>query len=192
MTRRKRLLIIGLVVLILLLAIIWIVYMMLSRQQPTEVDVDPVVVEEVIDTRPSTPTISEQALEEEREVRVSAADVVSLSKTFVARYGSYSNEANFANLVDVLPLMSSSFANETEDFIETATAPESYYGVTTRVITVSVEEENDAEGYATVRISTQREEAIDSPQNISVRYQDILLTFVKESASWKIDSATWL
>ncbi|MDG1949683.1 MAG: hypothetical protein P8J32_02555 [bacterium] len=192
MTRRKRISIIALIFLVLLLAIIWLVYVWLSRQAP-EVTEEPVdVVVEVTSPIDTNPTISEQELEEERETRVTAADVVSLSKTFVTRYGSYSNEANFANLSDVLPLMSDGFASETEGFIESAVAPEEYYGVTTHIVTVKVEEEDDELGVATVRVSTQREEAIGSTQNVEVRYQDILLTFVKESASWKVDSATWL
>lgn len=192
MTRRKRISILVLIFLVLLLAIIWLIYMWLSRQAPEVVEEPVVEIEEVTDLIRTNPTISEQQLEEERETRVTAADVVSLSKTFVTRYGSYSNEANFANLVDVLPLMSESFAAETEAFIEGAISPEDYYGVTTHTVTVTVEEEDDALGVATVRVSTQREEAIGSPQNVEVRYQDILLTFVKESASWKVDSAQWL
>lgn len=193
MTRRKRISIVVLVLLILLLAIAWIVYMLFSRQVPTDVEVVETPVEETPTTPERTePTISEVALEQERETRVSAADVVSLSKTFVTRYGSYSNEADFANLSDVLPLMSDAFAAQTQRFIDTSTAPEEYYGVTTRVITVDVQEENDAEGTATVLVTTQREEATGSTQNVEVRYQEILLTFVKEAASWKIDSATWL
>jgi Na+-transporting methylmalonyl-CoA/oxaloacetate decarboxylase gamma subunit len=192
MTRRKRISILVLIFLVLLLAIIWLIYMWLSRQAPEVVEEPVVEVEEVTDLIQTNPTISEQQLEEERETRVTAADVVSLSKTFVTRYGSYSNEADFANLVDVLPLMSESFAAETEAFIEDAVSPEEYYGVTTHTVTVTVEEEDDALGVATVRVSTQREEAIGSPQNVEVRYQDILLTFVKESASWRVDSATWL
>jgi flagellar basal body-associated protein FliL len=191
MTRRKRISILALIFLILLLAIIWLIYMWLSRQAPEVVE-EPVVIEEVTELIETNPTISEQELEEERETRVTAADVVSLSKTFVTRYGSYSNEADFANLVDVLPLMSESFAAETEAFIEESVSPEEYYGVTTHIVTLTVEEEDDALGVATVRVSTQREEAIGSPQNVEVRYQDILLTFVKESASWKVDSAQWL
>ena len=41
-------------------------------------------------------------------------------------------------------------------------------------------------------MNTQREEAIGSPQNISVKYQEIELEYVMEGGVWKVDSANWL
>ncbi|KKW33015.1 MAG: hypothetical protein UY76_C0011G0011 [Candidatus Uhrbacteria bacterium GW2011_GWA2_52_8d] len=148
-------------------------------------------VDEVEEVIPSRPTISEQELEEERETRITSADVVSLSKTFVTRYGSYSNEANFANLEDVLPLASVSFASELQNVIDTGVVPEGYYGVSTSIVTVTVDEKDEAAGTAQVTVMTQREEAIGSTQNVTVKYQDVILLFVKEGDAWKVDSATW-
>ena len=147
-------------------------------------------MQEVEEGIPTRPTISEQELEEERETRNTSGDVVSLSKSFVTRYGSYSNEAEFANLTDVLPLASISFAQELQQMIDTGVTPEEYYGVTTAIVTVKVDEKDEDAGVATT-ITTQREEAIGSPQNVSVKYQDIVLTFVMEEGSWKVDSASW-
>ena len=118
-----------------------------------------------------------------------SADVVSLSKSFVTRYGSYSNEAHFANLLDVLPLMSADFAQKTMEFIETTEIPETYYGINTSVITVKVDVQDEVSSQVT--ITTQREESEGSPQNTRVSFQDIILTFVKEDGAWKVDSAIW-
>lgn len=190
MTRRKRLLIMALILLALFLLLMWLLWALFPRGEVEQVEVGEQVaeVEEVIPTRP---TISEQELEEERETRTTSADVVSLSKSFVTRYGSFSNEADFANLEDVLPLTSASFAAQLQDIIDTGEAPEEYYGVTTNIITVKVQEEDETAGTATATITTQREEAIGSPQNTTVKYQDIILTFVMEDGVWKVDSATW-
>jgi len=196
MTRRRRLTIVILILLILFLLVAWLLYVLFSGGREEVVEVPDVayeeeeIIEEVSD-EPTRATISEQALEVEREERTAAADVVSLSKTFVERYGSYSNEANFANLEDVLPLMSASFASETQAFIESATAPEEYYGVSTRVITLDVERQDEDAGEAQVAITTQREEAVGSPQNSETKFQDIILTFIVEDGVWKVDSATW-
>jgi len=192
MTRRKRLIIVLLILLILLLLVIWLLFVLFSKPPSVQTPVTtiPAVVEEPTILTPR-PTISDQELETERETRTVSADVVSLSKSFVTRYGSYSNEANFANLTDVLPLMSSSFAQQTREFIETAEMPQTYYGVSTTVITVKVDEKDETAGTAKVTITTQREEAIGSPQNTSVKFQDIIITFVMEDGSWKVDSATW-
>lgn len=190
MTRRKRIIIFLLVILVLLLLLWWIFSFFFSQQKETSVSPAPVtqVEQEVIPTRP---TVSEVELEEERETRAASSDVLSLSKTFVTRYGSYSNEAQFANLEDVIPLMSAAFASETQTLIETSQIPEEYYSVTTHVITVTVETNDEEAGTAQVRVTTQREEARETPQNTTVKYQDIVLTFLKEQDVWKVDSAVW-
>jgi cytoskeletal protein RodZ len=188
--QRKRTILILLAFIVLLLLLLWFLLAFFSRTPQT---IEPSVetpVEEVKEVIPSNPTISEEAVEKERETRNGSADVISLSKTFVERYGSYSNEANFANLIDVLPLMSSALASKTESFIASNVAPEEYYGVTTQVITVNVEEKTDSE--AQVRLTTQRQEATGSPQNSSVYYQEIELFFVKQQGEWRVDSVSWL
>ena len=162
MTRRTRISIIVLILLILLLLLGWIFYVLFSGK---EEEVDPgfslgAVEEEVVDVVPDRPTVSEVELEEEREVRVSASDVTSLTKTFVTRYGSYSSEAECANLGDVLPLMTESFAATTQKMIDGCEAPEEYYGVSTSIVTVSVDEKDETAGTAQVTVMTQREEAM--------------------------------
>lgn len=190
MTRRKRFSIITLVLVALLLLLVWLLWTLIpAGVEKVEEAQEVVRVEEVEEVIPTRPTISEQELEEERETRTISADVVALSKSFVTRYGSYSNEANFANLEDVLPLASASFAVQLQNMIDTGVAPEEYYGVSTSIVTVKVDEKGDTTSQVTV--TTQREEAVGSPQNTSVKYQDIILTFVTEEESWKVDSATW-
>lgn len=193
MSRRTRLIIFAflfLILLLLLLLMLWFLWPRTDEPLVIEVETPPQaqVVQEVV---PSRPTISEQELEGERESRVTSADVLSLSKTFVTRFGSYSNEANFANLKDVLPLTSTSFSAELQNIIDTSVPPEEYYGVTTSIVTVKVVEKDETAGTASTIITTQREEAVGSLQNVSVKYQDIVLTFVREESVWKVDSATW-
>lgn len=187
-TRRTRIIVLALIVLAFLLLLIWLLWLLWPRAQETAAP-EPVQEEVVQELPPARPTTSQKELEAEQQTRSASSDVVSLSKTFVERYGSYSNEADFANLRDVLPLMSAALATTTQAFIDLTPAPERYYGVTTRVITVRVDEQTDTR--ARVTVSTQREESIGSPTNKSVRYQDIVLTYVKEEGAWKVDSATW-
>lgn len=189
MTRRKRLLIAALILLAFLLLLIWLSWVLFSGGGGTQEVEEVAQMKEVEEIIPTRPTISEQELEEERETRTTSADVVSLSKSFVTRYGSYSNEANFANLEDVLPLVSASFAAQLQNTIDTGVPPEEYYGVSTSIVTVKVDEKGETTSQVTV--TTQREEAIGSPQNTSVKYQEIVLIFVMEDESWKVDSATW-
>jgi hypothetical protein len=191
MTRRKRLTLVALILLAFLLLLFWLLMFLFSADEVQKVEEVQVVqqVEEVEEVIPVRSTISDKELASERETRTVSADVVSLSKTFVTRYGSFSNEANFANLEDVLTLMSESLAASTQSLIDSSEPLDYYYGVTTSVITVKVSSQTDVA--AQVTVTTQREEAIDSPQNISVKYQDIVLTYVKEGGVWKVDSSVW-
>lgn len=119
---------------------------------------------------------------------------------FTERYGSYSSESEFANLYDVMELMSASFQEETADFISSASSPslsergvggEGYYGVTTRVLLVKAISIDEEGGTAVLEVSTQQEESRDSPQNSEIKYQTLVLSCVKEGDVWKVASAVW-
>jgi hypothetical protein len=193
MTRRTRISIIALILLILLLLLSWVLYVLFAGKGEEVVEAVEGVqaVEEEKELIPVRPTVSDVELEEEKETRTQSSDVTSLTKTFVTRYGSYSSEAECGNLVDVLPLMTGRFAASTQTVIDDCEAPQEYYGVSTSIVTVDVDEKDEEAGSAHVTVMTQREEAIGSPQNINVRYQEIILSFVMEGGTWKIDSAIW-
>lgn len=113
------------------------------------------------------------------------------AKLFAERYGSYSNEANFQNIRDVIPLMSAKFGTATTADLATKKAPSGFFGITTRVITVKVVSQDEKKGTAVIDLSTQRVEENGSAQNTTTKYQDIELSFVKESGVWVVDSAKW-
>ncbi len=175
---------------ILLLLVLWLLWMLFNKK-PVEVVPEPVVVVDEIPKAPSKPTAREQITKEQQEARTQSSSVQSLSKTFTERYGSYSSEADFANLEDVLSLMTADFAARTQTLINTGTAQEGYYGISTKVITITVDQMDEAAGTAQTTVTTQREESKGGPQNAVVRYQDIVLVFVKEGEVWKVASATW-
>lgn len=192
MTRRKKIYFIIGTVLVLLIIIGLLVYWFLNQPQPAPEPVEEPQVEEQEEIEePDEPTISDQIQEQEQEERNQTSGLRSLTKTFVQRYGSYSSEANFANLEDVMPLMTEAFAQETQAFIDENEPPEEYYGVTTRVVSVDVVERNEEAGAATIRATTQREEATGSPQNTSVRYQDIVVEYERTNGTWEVSGATW-
>lgn len=185
---RRNLLIAILVLLLLLLAFLLWWFLKPEPAAPVVTPPAPTTTLPPSDTE----SLSETRQQEEQEERNGTASIQSASKTFAERYGSYSTEAEFANLRDVLPLMSASFAADTEAFVDGATPAAEYYGVTTRVISVSVDAVDETAGTATVTVTTQREEAKGDIQNITVRYQDLRLTFVSENGTWKVSSATWV
>ena len=189
--RRKRILfVLGLIVLVVAL-MIFLFWRLFAKQQPvTPVVEQPNVVTQkpAEQTQPQVSPIAEQ----ERAQRIESADINILAKTFAERYGSFSNEAGFQNLYDVMPFMTSSMVEQTQITIDTATPQQTYYGVTTRVITVKMVEIDETAGTAVLELTTQREEAIGSPEKTSIKYQKLNLAFEKEGDLWKVSSATWL
>jgi hypothetical protein len=169
--------------------VLWLVSLFLPKAKP--VIETPIPQTTTTQESIQTPLVNEQ-LKEEQEERVQTSSMTTTAKLFVERYGSYSNEANFQNIRDVIPLMSVAFADATTADLATKTPPTGFYGVTTRVISVKVVSQNETEGTAELLLSTQRTEEKGSAQNTTTKYQDVQLMIVTETGVWKVDSVTWL
>lgn len=174
---------------ILLLIFLWLLSFLLPHPKAKPV-VQPIIAPPAVTTPTASPYTTEQ-LQQEKQTRTQSAGIIATSKLFVERFGSYSNEADFQNIRDVIPLMSQAFGAATTADLATKKQPTGFYGITTRVITVKVVSQDEKAGTATIDLSTQRVEENGSAQNTKTKYQDVELTFVKESGVWKIDSATW-
>lgn len=184
-TRRNTIIILSV---ILLLIFLWLLSLLIPKSK-SNVEV-PVQKTPEAQTPAPSPFTTEQ-LQKEKEIRMQASGVTTTAKLFVERYGSYSNEANFQNIRDVIPLMSTKFGAATTADLATKKVPVGYYGVTTRVITVKVVSQDERAGMAVIDMSTQRVEENGSAQNPSTKYQDAELTLVKESGVWLVDSVKW-
>lgn len=189
MTKRKKIfsIVLTLVVLLLILILLWLVW-----QKPgglallkTTNNTPPVSIENNVKTE-ETP--SEVAALEPSSVESS---LESLAATFAERYGSYSTESDFANLNDVMGLMTTTFKKETENFIASTKISSDYYGITTRVLSVKVVSLDEVEGTATIEVSTQQEESKGSPRDSQLRYQKLVLGFLEVDGVWKVGSAVW-
>lgn len=192
-TRKTRWITVAVVLVVILLLLLWMWILFRPKVEGVqEIPVSDRPPEGVTIIEEKGLSLSEETLKKEQETRNQSAGATTIAKLFVERYGSYSNEANFQNLVDVLPLMTESFADETRSFITSAKIPETYYGISTSVLTVNVEAINESVGTSTILMQTQREVAEGSTQNVSVKYQEIRLKLIKEAGVWKVDSATWL
>jgi len=188
MTPKKRAISIVLIAIAIILFLAFVLSALFLRPKATPA---PVAQPQPTAQQPAPTTVSGEMLKQENATRNGASELISFAKLFAERYGSYSNQANFQNIRDVIPLMSASFGSVTEKALLNKKAPEGFYGITTRVITVKVVSKDETAGTATIDLTTQREEEKTSAQNTSVKYQDIEMTFVKESGVWKVDSATW-
>ncbi len=114
-----------------------------------------------------------------------------VARTFVERYGSFSSEAEYENIDDILALGTSTMKTEFERIAREARAEVGggYYGISTRVISVSTLEESETS--AVLEVQTQRTEAIDTPTNTSTRYQKIRLNMEKVNGKWLINGFQW-
>lgn len=112
-----------------------------------------------------------------------------LAVTFAERYGSYSNQSNFQNLRDVLPLVTDSFRRTLETQIAAGSSPGGEYnGVTTRALRSSVAARGSS--VADVTIKTQRETTMGTSEP-TTSYETLTLTFRLVGQTWKVDAAVW-
>lgn len=173
-------------VVVLVLLIIVVLAIML-RQSP---DSQPAANNQV----PSQPAVNTPVDATDTPV-VPVAPPVATPKTttmiFVERFSSYSSESDFANVTDVLSLVTPELAGRIQAAAKAqATGPDAaYYGISTKVITQKITEQTET--LATVLVSTQRAESIGSPSNTTVRYQDITVTLIKNGNSWIVSDYSW-
>ncbi|MFA6018549.1 MAG: hypothetical protein WC776_05230, partial [Patescibacteria group bacterium] len=115
----------------------------------------------------------------------------SIARAFVERFGSFSTEADYQNVTDVMALSTVSLQDELQAIAEEAREKESgnYYGVSTRILVIDVLEQTETS--ARLQITTQRQESIGSPDNTTVRIQEILVNLVKNGRSWLVDNFEW-
>lgn len=123
-------------------------------------------------------------------------DLILIAINFAERFGSYSNQANYENMITLQPFMSERMKNWSIKYVDEQRQKNVnnsiYYGIITKVVSSEVEEFNDEKGNAKVSVKTRRKESFITGNNSSQAYnQGILLTMVKENGTWKIDEAYW-
>ncbi len=118
-----------------------------------------------------------------------------LSSSFAERFGSYSNQSNFENIINLKVYMSKRMQRWADQFVAASLVgnPDNsiYYGLTTKALSVNTNVFDTKKGTAEFIVSTQRREATGSSSNITVFYQDILIKYAKEDGAWKVDEAIW-
>lgn len=117
-----------------------------------------------------------------------------IAAAFAERYGSYSNQGDFENLLDLRAYMTAAFAARTEAVVAENRAkprPAEYFGVTSRAISTDVQLLDENAGRATVVIKAQRRETGSTAGSERVYYQDLTLTFLNVDGAWKVDTAAW-
>ncbi len=123
-------------------------------------------------------------------------DLMRLAASFAERFGSYSNQSNFSNILDLKLFMSQRMKGWADNYVrEQRSRPaeqEIYYGITTKAIAEEILAYDDDLGQAVVSVSARRRESTGTTGNTSDTFtQDIKIEFIKEGGSWKADAAFW-
>lgn len=113
------------------------------------------------------------------------------ARNFAERYGSFSTDSNFANLEEVKLFSTPKMIDQLDAIISTSQQAEEFYGVTSKVLNIEIEEMNESQGFGQVTVLTQRQEIKEgSPSR--VYYQNLELYLIKSGGSWLVDEANWL
>lgn len=136
-------------------------------------------------------------IQEKSEKYISKDELMRMALSFVERFGSYSNQSNFSNIIDLKIFMSPRMQKWADNYISQYkrddSANEIYYGMTTRSISGIIEEYDDRAGRAVIIVNTRRRESLGSTNNTSdIFNQDIKIDFIKVSGAWKVDDANWI
>lgn len=185
---------IGIIILLAILVVVWNRSKKNPPSTPTSTVVDTVNDTssfQVIDannfdtTKISTST---RAIEQPKQFTSEEATEQSLkqlAKIFIERYGTYSTDNNFQNILDVQTLVTPSLWNTIKpNGVKNAG---SFIGITTQAVTSEiVDKKPDA---LTIRVKTIRNE--QKGTKINSLQQSVLVTLVKQNSSWLINAFSW-
>ena len=115
-----------------------------------------------------------------------------IARVFAERFGSFSNEADFANITSLMDLCTTLMQEKLEGIMESSSInPQSeYHGISTNIISVTVVEKTDLTSI--VEIQTQREESVGNPSDTTVRYQTMRVYLDKWGTDWLVNDFVWL
>ncbi len=192
MERRTKLEIIGISLLILLILIFfWLRARELKKSSPSSAPVAPTTKEK---TAPALPPLADYQIpaviqapppgpqEQKPEV---------IAQIFTERYGSYSNQGNFANLRDLFPQMTKTMQNRTNEFIRDNPLPAgNYLGVTTQALRTEVAQKTNDQ--ALIKVFTQQIEATAALPQARISYPQAEIKLIKNGLNWLVDEFKWL
>jgi len=204
MKRGIRIALIALIVVIIIAAIMFIIWALISkpdvifRQEPTE----PIAEEpaELPTTGTGTGGVVVELPEETGGpvIEVSTSEeierqkVINLSTLFTERFGSFSNQGDYQNIKDVIPLMTASMQEWAQGVIdEDGNSSAVYAGTSTKVVSTDIQSIDLAGGQAEIDIETQRIETRTGEED-RIYFQTLNIILIKVGNDWLIDFAKWL
>lgn len=113
---------------------------------------------------------------------------------FAERYGSYSNQGQYQNLRDLLPVMTASLRAETEAFlasVENGVAPpDRYEGYTAVKVAARAISLDEASGRATYDVTLQQAKTVGAAV-VETRYPVLRVVLQRTGEEWRVASVSW-
>ncbi len=201
---KKVLIALIIIVLLLLAALVWFLFFFKwpkkaeTTQQPsteqTTQQID-VVNDTVATSVKQLEIVVDKDAQAPDQKDVEETNLEKLASLFAERLGSYSNQSEYGNLVDLKVFMTESMSGWADSYIAKAKAESNYdgvyRGVMTRAISAEISDLNDSSGTAKAVVHTQKVESSDVSDNV-VYYEDLSIGFKKEGPVWLVDDARWL
>lgn len=198
--KKKR--IIGIIViivgLILLIAIIYFLFFYnFSSSTPTEKETVKTVKEPATSNFPQPPkaVINVGKYVPPTKSEITEEELKRLAASFAERFGSFSNQSPYANILDLKIFMTEKMQAWADKYIEDINAQKAdtsiYYGITTKAVSTETKKYDKDASQAEILVKTQRREAIATANNITTSYEDVLIKLVKNKGAWKVDGAYW-
>jgi len=187
--RRRAALIVGLVLILVAIAIFVILTLRKTVAPPSAPpadDVAPVITEEPAVAQPTfqNPFIVQAPSTPGRTASRQMAEL------FAERYGSYSNQGDYQNLRDLLPVMTARYRQETEAYLQTAEAAtgQPYVGVTSVKISTDVRSITDDDAVIAVTLQQAKTTGTDAPV---LGYRTLRMELKLVGSDWRVDKAAW-
>ncbi len=117
--------------------------------------------------------------------------VAQMGELFAERFGSYSNQGDYQNVRDLLPVMTVRYRKATEaSLAATKSAPtQTFEGVSSQKVSTDVRAYSVSEGTAVVAVTLQQEKR--SGTTTIVGYRTLRMELKKEGDDWRVDAARW-
>ncbi|MFH1597929.1 MAG: hypothetical protein ABIB97_02555 [Patescibacteria group bacterium] len=123
------------------------------------------------------------------------AELQRIAINFTEIWGSYSNQSDFENILDLKVFMTEKMGDWADDYVKNAKenqpAAGIYYGVTSKVLSAKVSKFDKDKGTAEFLVTTQRKESTGTVANSRIFYQDNIIKFEKEGGVWKVAGSFW-
>lgn len=126
---------------------------------------------------------------------INGNDLAKIAMSFSERLGSYSNQSNYGNFLDLKIFMTDSLKSWADNYVATlkeqTKGQTSYYGISTKAITSEVKSFDNTSGTAEIVVTTERRESTEKIGGGEAYLQKVDIGFLKVNGEWLVDKAYW-